>query len=179
MKNFVLTICLLLAFGLTACSGDETVENTQSPEAQEMTEQVGGPFTPDEYEKFLIDLPEIKSLVAKNIGDGVTDNAALSAKVLSEVKGLGWNEDRFMYIYSHAVSVANVKMMEDMSAEMSAQLQNMPDDQKKIMEQAMAEQMGGQMDAIKAQVDAEVPSSEQIIIRNNMSELFTALGIGQ
>lgn len=176
MKKLTYILSLLLIFALAGCGGDDTADNQQSPEAQEMTEQVGGPFTADEFEKFLVDLPSIKGLTA-HAGDGMISGAALSAKIKSEVKGLGWNEDRFMYIFSHAISVANVDQMEDMSAQMTQQMAGMPEAQKKMMEQAMAEQMGGQMDALKAEVDKQVPASEQVIIRDNLDDLYKAMGL--
>lgn len=177
MKTLAYMLGLMLIFGLTACGGDESTGTDQSPEARIMSEQAGGPFSVDEFDKFLVNLASIKGLTVQGASNDLVDGTALSANIVNQIKELGWSEDRFMYIYSHAITVANVDQMETMTAQMTAQLDGMPTAQREMMEQALAEQMGGQLNAIKAEMNAQVPASEQDIIRGNMEELYKALGL--
>lgn len=179
MKKFAYALCLMFILGLVGCGGDEAVDTNQSAEAKAITAEVGGPFDVDEFEKFLKDLPSVTSLTASGqqaMGVEV-DPVVLKAKVVNAVTGLGWTEERFMYVYSHAMSVMSMDQMDKMNAQMEAQMADMPEAQKKMMEQMLAEQMGGQVEAVRAEVDSQVPASEQAIIRDHMADLEKAFGI--
>jgi len=179
MKRLTIILGLILSLCfLTAC-GDDVVDTNQSEEGKAITKEVGGPFSASEFKKFLTDLPSIPGLTAKSQEgmEAPVNGAMLSAKVMGAVDDLGWEPERFMYIYSHATAMLNIEQMEEMSKQMTAQMNGMPDAQKKMMEQMMAEQIGNQMDAFKADVDKQVPTSEQEIIRDNMDGLYSALGL--
>ncbi|MBI9080721.1 MAG: hypothetical protein JEY79_13405 [Pseudodesulfovibrio sp.] len=177
--SYALSLFVLLGL-LVACGGEEETDTVKFSETEPMTEKVQSPFTSAEFEKFLKDLPFIPGMT---IRDGIaTENASanqapLSDKDLSTVKSLGWDEERFMYIYSHSVSVMSVEQMTQVMAEMNAQMENMPEEQKQMMKQMMNDQVRGQMDELKVEVDNLVPPSEQTIIRDNLNALYTALGI--
>jgi len=182
MKKCAYVFCLLFILGLlTGCGSDEVADDPNlSSEAKSIVEEVGGPFSSSEFKKFLKDLPNIPSMTAQSQQDtGEVSGAALSAKILAEVKSRGWDEERFMYIYSHSMAVVNMEQINAMNEQVKAQMDGMPEEQKKMMEQMLAQQMGGQMEAYKAEVDKQVPASEQTIIRDNMEALYTAFGLPQ
>ncbi|QGY39118.1 hypothetical protein GM415_02915 [Pseudodesulfovibrio cashew] len=172
--SMILALCLL-----AACGSDEpTSESNQSPEAAAVTEAVGGPFTEAEFEKFLKDLPSMPGMTAASqqaMADGA--EAALPAAIKAKAKELGWSEDRFMYMYGHSMAVLSVEQLGDMQKQMREQMADMPEAQKQMMEQMLSQQTGEQMDAIKAEMDKQVPASEQTIIRDNMDALCSAMGI--
>ena len=183
MKKFSLILSLLCAIcllGLLAACGDDAVDDTnQSAEAKAITEEVGGPFTDSEFKDFLKALPSIPGLTAasqQDMGDAM-NGAVFSAKVQAAIADAGWEQERFMYIYSHSMAIMNIEQMDQMTTQLTAQMEGMPEDQKKMMEQMMAEQMGTHMDAVKAEMSQQVPNSEQTIIRNNLDELYTVLGV--
>ena len=82
-----------------------------------------------------------------------------------------------MYIYSHSMTMVGAEQMNKASEQMQAQLKDMPEEQKKIMEQMMGQQMGGQIEAFQAELDRQVPASEQEIIKDNLPKLYSVLGI--
>lgn len=180
MKAVSSALFLFLAlFLLAGCSGDEVADDPKlSDEGKEIAKAVGGPFTADEFEKFLADLPGIPGMTAQSQRDiGDASGAGLSAAVLGAVKARGWSEDRFMYIYSHAMTMMNVEQMHRAMGQMQDQFKDMPEEQRQAMEQMMTQQMSGQMEAFQAEVDKQVPASEQAIILDNMDGLHTALGL--
>nr|WP_321513547.1 hypothetical protein [uncultured Pseudodesulfovibrio sp.] len=179
MKKCVYAFCLLLIFGLLpGCSDDIADDPNLSSEGKTIVEEVGGPFSESEFKQFLEDIPKISTLTAWSQHDMTeADGAALSSKILAEVKSKGWDEERFMYIYSHSMAMVNMEQLNIMNKQVATQMEGMPEDQKKMMEQMFAQQMGGQMEVFKAEVDKQVPLSEQDIIRNNMNELCTAFGL--
>jgi len=181
MKKLSYTLSLLFILGLlTACGGSDETDAMQSAGTESITEKVGGPFTSSEFRKFLKDLPSVPGMTVESqaaMDDSSINGAILSGKVLSAVKSLGWDEDRFLYIYGQSISVMNVEQMTRIMTEMKTQMENLPEDQRQIMEQMMQSQVNGQMDTLKAKVDKLVPSSEQAIIRDNIDGLYNALGI--
>lgn len=180
MKKLALAFCILFILGLlTACGGDDLSEETNmSEEGKTIVEELGGPFSVSEFDKFLEDLPKIPGLTSESRQDlGDADGAALSSQVLSAVEGLGWDQERFMYVYSHVMTMVSADQMDKMTEQVAAQMDGMPEEQKKMMEQAMGGQITGQMEALQAELDKQVPSSEQEIIKDRMADIYKALGI--
>ena len=180
MRKYALSLLLMLAalVMLAGCGDDVADDPKLSEEGKTIIEEVGGPFSASEFERFLADLPGIPGLTAesqKYIGDA--DGAALSAKVLGAIKAKGWDEERFMYIYSHTMTMVSAEQMNKATEQMQAQIKDMPEEQKKMMEQMMGQQMGGQMEAFQAELDKQVPASEQEIIKDSLPELRSMLGI--
>ena len=172
-------LSLLALFLLTACGGDDVADDPKlSDQGKEIVKVVGGPFTADEFDKFLADLPEIPGLTAErmqDVGDG--SDADLTQAAIDAVKARGWDEQRFMYIYSHTMTMMNLDQMQRVAEQMQDQFKDMPEDQRKAMEQMMGQQLGSQMEAVRNEVDKQVPSSEQALVRDNMVRLHTALGL--
>ncbi|MGE4423975.1 MAG: hypothetical protein AB7D39_16880 [Pseudodesulfovibrio sp.] len=180
MKVFASALLSLLALAmLAACSGDDVADDPKlSDQGKEVVKAVGGPFTADEFSKFLADLPKVPGLTVKTAQDASdASGAAMSAEVKSAIKSLGWDEDRFLYIYSHAMTMANLDQMQRMTAQMQDQFKDMPDEQRKAMEQMLSQQVGGQLNAVQAEVDKQVPASEQAIVRDHMGELMKTMGM--
>ena len=180
MKILASALLPLLLLGmLAACSGDDVADDPKlSAQGKEVVQAVGGPFDADEFDKFLADLPKISGLTAGAAQDaGDATGAALNAKVRSTLKDLGWDEDRFLYIYSHAMAMVNLDQMQRMTDQMQAQFKDMPDEQRQAMEQMISKQIGGQMDDVRADVDKHVPASEQAIVSDNMATLMQAMGM--
>lgn len=180
MPKFALSLLLMFAaLTLLAGCGDDAADDPNlSEEGKAVVEEVGGPFSASEFKKFLADLPHIPGLTAesqKYVGDAT--GAALTAKVVAAAESLGWDSERFMYIYSHAMTMVSADQMNKVNEQMQAQLKDMPEEQKKMMEQMLAEQGGGQMEAFQAELDKQVPASEQAIIKDNLPELYSVLGI--
>lgn len=172
-------LCLLLTGMLAACSGNDAADDPKLSEpGKEVVQAVGGPFTVDEFEKFLADLPKISGLTAATAQDA--DDAtgeALNTAVRDELRELGWDEDRFLYIYSHTVTMMNLVQMQRMTDQMEAQFKDMPDEQRKAMEQMLSQRIGGQLNDVQADVDKQVPASEQAIVRDRMDSLMNVMGM--
>ncbi|EGB15885.1 hypothetical protein DND132_2682 [Pseudodesulfovibrio mercurii] len=168
-------LSLLVLCCLAACGNDVADDPKLSEEGKEVVQAVGGPFDAAEFKKFLKVLPEIPGLTAQNAGDG--SGVGMSAAVKSAIASHGWDENRFLYIYGHAMVMANYEQMQGMTAQLQDQFKDLPEDQRKAMEQMMSQQVGGQVDAFKAEVDKQVPASEQAVIRDNMDALMTAVGM--
>jgi len=184
MKKLALAINLLIILSLigllAACGGDEAENPKQSVEAKAVTDEVGGPFSAAEFKKFLKDLPSIPGLTAasqKAMKTDALDSETRSAMVQSAIQALDWDENRFMYIYSHSISVMNVEQMTRAKAQMDTQMEKMSKAQQELMKQMVDDRMGNEMAALKAEVDKEVPASEQAIIHDNIEGLYAALGI--
>jgi hypothetical protein len=180
MQRFALSLLLMLAalVMLAGCGDDVADDPKLSEEGKAIVEEVGGPFSASEFERFLADLPSIPGLTSESqqyIGDAT--GAALTAKALAAVEAQGWDSERFMYIYSHAMTMVSAEQMSQVSEQMQAQLKDMPEEQKKVMEEMLGQQMGGQMEAFQAELDQQVPASEQDIIKNNLPKLYSVLGI--
>ena len=171
--RFPLALFALLAL-LAACGGDDT-ETKQSAESKAITEEVGGPFTAAEFKKFLDTLPSIPGLTSQ--GQGAVTGAALSAQVKKAAEALGWSEERFTYVYSHAVSVVSLEQVDKTMQQMQSQLDSMPAEQRQAMQQMMGSELEKQRESIKDEVDKQVPQSEQTIIYENIDQLRTALGL--
>jgi len=41
----------------------------------------------------------------------------------------------------------------------------------------LSQQIGGQLDAVRAEVDKQIPDSEQAIVRDNMDALMRVMGM--
>ena len=181
MQKLILSLLLTLAALtlLTACGGEDVADEPNlSEENKTIVEEIGGPFSASEFKDFLKDLPSIPGLTAESQKDlGEMRDEILPAAILAKVKDLGWKKERFMYMYSHTLTMINMEQMKAMSKQMAAQMDGMPEEQKKVMEQMMGQKMGGQMEAYKAEVDKLVPTSEQEIILDNMGELRSLFGI--
>jgi hypothetical protein len=149
-----------------------------SDQGKEVVQAVGGPFSAAEFKKFLADLPDIPGLTARSGQDAANiSGAALSGEVRNAIKSHGWDEDRFLYIYSHTMTMVNLDQMQRMTRQMQDQFKDMPDEQRKAMEQMLSQQIGGQLSAVQAEVDKQVPVSEQDIVRDNMDALLKTLGM--
>lgn len=179
MKKLTCILTVLFLVGLLAGCGDDVADDPNlSEEGKAIVEEVGGPFDASEFKKFLADLPKIPGLTGgnqKNLGE--ISGEALSAQIMSAVDGLGWDQERFMYIYSHTMTVVNAEHMNTALDNMRAQFTGMPEDQKKAMEDMIAKQMGGQMEAFQAELDKQVPASEQEIVKDNLQKIYSVLGI--
>jgi len=184
MKRLILLISLCLSLFLFAgCGSDEATETAPKDDASavgSMTDEAGGPFSESEYAKFLKDIPEITKITnpALNAGKEVKPED-VTKMVLNAAKELNWKEERFMYVYSQAMTVLSLEQLKQMESQMAASMDGLPEEQKKQMMASMTEQMGGQMESLKKQVDGQVPVSEQEIILSNIGNLYKALGIQQ
>lgn len=164
-------LSLLALCCLAACGGDETPDDPKlSDEGKEIVRAMGGPFTEAEFKKFLADLPGIPGLAAQSM-PATDDASSASQAIKNAIVSHGWDADRFLYIYSHAMTMMNYDQMQHMAGQMRERFQGMPEDQRKVMEQTMAQQIGGQMEALRAEVDKQVPASEQDIVRKHMAAL--------
>ena len=173
-KHLPLLPLLLLLLPLLPGCGDDP-KTPQSAEGKAVTEQVGGPFTEREFMAFLDILPAIPGLTAQ--GQTAPTGDVLSAQVKAAIKDHGWSEDRFTYIYSHAVSMLSLEQVTQTLSLMEEQMKGLPEEQKKLLAQSMSGEIDKQRQAIKAEVDKMVPASEQTIIRDHLDELRAALGM--
>lgn len=169
---FLLALCCL-----AACGGDDAAdEPTLSDEGREAVQAVGGPFTEAEFRKFLADLPGIPGLAAQS-AEEADDVANASAAIRDAIVSRGWDEDRFLYIYGHAMAVMNHDQMRHMAGQMRERLEGMPEEQRKVMEQTMTEQLDGRLEAVRSEVDRQIPASEQAIVREHMNDLTRLMGM--
>lgn len=177
MKKISLLLISLLMLGMLAACGDESAENTTiSEEGKSVTDAVGGPFDEDEFMKFLKDLPTVPGLTAHS-EMGMGDGMALPEDTRTAIKDAGWQEARFLYIYSHATSVLNLDQLDRMQEALKKQFEGMPEEQRAMMEQAMGQKFGQQGQDFHAEVNKQVPAEEQEIVRAHMEELRAAMGI--
>jgi hypothetical protein len=151
-----------------------------SDEARAAIEAVGGPFTADEFERFLTDLPTLPELTAR--GADAAPDAILPEEVVDTIRDLGWDEERFFYIYGHAVTVLSLDQMDRTMDLMRAQLAAMPAQEREAIERMMDDEaqgdpMAAQLKALRDEVDGEVPASEQALVLENAARLREALGI--
>ncbi|WP_319583153.1 hypothetical protein [uncultured Pseudodesulfovibrio sp.] len=169
---------LLLASMIAACSGNDVADETKlSDQGKEVVQALGGPFTADEFKRFLADLPKISDLTAATVPETDDSGAALNVAVRNKLEDLGWDKDRFLYIYSHAMAMVNLDQMQRLTDQMQAQFKDMPEEQREAMEQMISKQMGGQMGDLRADVDKHVPATEQAIVNDNMKALMNAMGM--
>jgi len=176
MKKRIFFLALIALAALAAACGDDTPKkDAQSAEDKAVTQAMGGPFTETEFKKFLADLPSVPGLSAHSQTAATGD--VLSDQVKSAIKACGWDEDRFTYIYGHAVSMLSLDQVERTKREMEKQLANIPEEQRKMMQQTMGGEMDRQCQAIQADVDKMVPAGEQAIVRDHMDALRAALGM--
>lgn len=180
MKTLPLALVLSLFLALLAgCGGDDVADDPKlSEEGKTMVTELGGPFSADEFDRFLKDLPEIPALTNFS-QEGITQTSgmALRAAVKDAVEERGWDEERFMYIYGHTMHMMSLEQMDRMEQEMAAQLDGMPEEQRKMMEQMMGGQITAQKEAMQAEVDKQIPTSEQSIIADRMDDIHKAFGI--
>jgi len=169
-----LPVLLLLAGMLAACGDTPADDPAPSAQGDQAAGTEGGSFTPREFEKFLADLPAVPGLAEK---DADADVQSLDAAVRDAISSRGWDEDRFLYIYSHAVTILNLDQMRRMAEQLRDRIKTLPEDKRKAMEQATAEQLDARLDAVRAEVDKQVPASEQAVIRDNMDALMNAMGM--
>lgn len=189
MKHLNLAFVLVLSLVLFAgCSDNETVapeapEATQTPtpdsppkpqaEAQSMP-----PFTEAEFNKFIKDIPEITRMTNPEIkAEGPKDVERITAKIMEATRTLGWDEQRFFYIYQQAMTVMNFEQMVLMKRQMEEQIQGLTEEEQKMVNEMMTEQPQGQLEMAKKQMDHQVPASEQQIVRDNLPALEDALGL--
>ncbi|MDD3312983.1 hypothetical protein [Pseudodesulfovibrio sp.] len=176
MKKRIFFLALIVLAALAAACGDDAPKkDAQSADDKALTQAVSGPFTEAEFKKFLADLPSVPGLSAHS--QTAATGGVLSDQVKSAIKACGWDEDRFTYIYGHAVSMLGLDQVERTRGEMEKQLANMPEDQRKMMRQTMGGEMDRQCQAIRADVDKMVPAGEQAIVRGHMAALRSALGM--
>jgi hypothetical protein len=177
--GIALSLLLLLAAG-------QARADTLSDETHLVAETAATPFTAAEFDKFLADLPTIPELTAFGADTPEADagNAILPEEVVDTIRDLGWTGDRFFYIYSHAVTVLSLDQTNRAMEQMREQMTALPEAERQAMEQAMdrmGETLGGSMtvqaQALKDEIDSEVPASEQALILGNVDQLRTALGI--
>lgn len=187
MKTFIVSCCVLLV-SLTAIGmADAKSSNTQQP------------FTADELDRFIADVPSMSDLAAsaqqdmeKNAQSGDT-TAAMSTQICSkysgDIKKKGWDPDRFYYIYGHVVGVMAFLQMEKLLPKVSPQIaqtqqmiQNNPfftKEQKKEMLKEMAQEMAegnaGLREA-RAEMAKEVPVPEVKLIRARQDDILKSLG---
>lgn len=183
MKRLIVFLSLSLSLMLIAGCGDAP-ETKQSSESEAVTEAVGGPFTADEFDRFLETIPEITKLTNPTLNPNMNGGKQVSpeevtAKVMEAARSMGWTEERFMYVYGQAMAVMNLDQLSRMQAQLGEQMQGMTEEQKATMEQMMGSNMDDRMAEVAQKVDEQVPVSEQKIIRDNMDELYRALGIRQ
>lgn len=185
MKHLNLTLMLIFSLVLFAgCSDNETVapeppEATRdsAPESQ-VEAQSMAPLTEAEFQKFIKDIPEITRLTNPTINaEGPKDPEVLSAKIAEVTTSLGWDQQRFLYVYGQAMTVMNYEQMVLMKRQMDEQIQGLTEEEQKMVEDMMAQQPQGQMEAVKQQVDRQVSPAEQQIIRDNLTALEKALGL--
>lgn len=179
MRRSALPLLFLFCLTMTAGCGNDVADDPKLSETgKAIVEEVGGPFSESEFERFLADLPSIPGLTAGNreiLDDDSEDG--LPAQMKDAIKAKGWDEQRFLYIYGHTMTMVSTQQMGKAMAEMEAQLKDMPEDQKAMMEKMLKEQMGGSAEAMQSELDAQVPASEQAIIKDNMPKLHSLLGI--
>jgi len=189
VKHLSLTLMLIFSLVLFAgCSDNETVapeptETTRDsapasiPEAQVETQSMA-PLTEAEFQKFIKDIPEITRLTNPTINaEGPKDPEVLSAKIAEVTTSLGWDQQRFLYVYGQAMTVMNYEQMVLMKRQMDEQIQGLTEEEQKMVEEMMAQQPQGQLEAVKQQVDRQVSPAEQQIIRDNLTALEEALGL--
>ncbi|MEF2232149.1 MAG: hypothetical protein V3571_14550 [Pseudodesulfovibrio sp.] len=172
MRKF---LCLFLLLLLLPGCGDGGSGGPQSPEGKAVTDQAGGPFTEREFLAFIDILPSIPGLAAQ--GRTAPTGDVLSAQVKAAIKDQGWSEDRFTYIYGHAVSMLSLEQVTQTLGQMEEQMESLPEEQRKLLRQGMSGEVDKQRQAIRAEVDKMVPASEQAIIRAHLDELRSALGM--
>jgi len=188
MKRFIFLFVILLipltAIGLVAAASS----NTQQP------------FTAEELDKFINDVPSMGDLAAtaqqdlensSQTGDAATGmSEQMRDEFTEDIQKKGWDPDRFYYIYGHVMSVMSYLQMErllvqvnPMIAQAQAMIQNsalaLPPEQKNQMLREMAEQMAeGNIEMKKARVEItkEVPASEIKLIKARQDEIQKSLG---
>lgn len=112
MKTRISALCLILTFSLLSGCGDDVSNDPKlSEEGKTVITEMGGPFSADEFDRFLKDLPNIPGLTAESQQDmGDASGVALSTAVMDAAKSAGWDEERFMYIYSHAMTMVSLHL---------------------------------------------------------------------
>lgn len=182
MKRLViLSLCLSL-FLFAGCGSDESAETKAPPvaESDAAAETAGNEFTETEYVKFIKDIPEITKITNPQLENGEEMKPEEVARLVIEAaESLGWGEERFMYVYTQAMTVLSLEQLNQMEQQMAAQMAGMPEEQKKEMIDSMTQQLSGQKADLQKRVDAQVSGAEQGIIRAHLGELYEALGIPQ
>lgn len=169
-----LLILPLMAGMLAACGDTPADDPGPLEQGHEAATAAGAPFTAGEFKKFLVDLPAIPGLAGR---DADAEAGDLGEAVRDAITSRGWDQDRFLYIYSHAVTIMNLDQMRHMADGLRDRIGNLPEDKRKAMEQATAAQLDARLDTVRAEVDKQVPASEQAVIRDNMDALMNAMGM--
>ncbi|WP_419786563.1 hypothetical protein [Pseudodesulfovibrio sp.] len=180
MKKIILLLTLLAALLLTTGCSDDTSKSEQSVPASEAVQKANTPkaeppFTDEEFRKFLADLPNIPGMAA---GNPAVTGDELTAQAQEAIRKTGWSDQRFAYVYGHAVAMLSLEQVERTMEEMKQQLETMPKAQQQAMKDALGGEAEKQCQTIRTDVNAMVPASEQTVIRSHMAELRTAFGLG-
>ena len=173
MHRFALSlVCLMLLLMASGCGSDEpTAENKQD---MSTTEALGGPFTADELDRFLETMREMPMLSAK--GQEGRYAADMDETIKAKLKDMDWDQDRFMYIYSHAGAMMSYTQMERMMDQVADQMSGPQAEQMKAM---MGEQLDQQLAAARKDMESEVPASEQELLKDRMAEIVEVFGFDQ
>lgn len=183
MKRLILP--LFLSLFLVAGCGDETPEVKPSADtgaAVESAQAEMTPFTAMEFDKLLEDIPEITRLTNPVLNPELNGGKRLTPleiadQVEAAATSLGWDSDRFMYVYSQSMAVMNLDQLSRMQARLGEQMDGMTEEQKATVRQMMGGNMDDRMAELQKMVDEQVPASEQKIVNARLPELYRALGV--
>lgn len=179
MNRLILLLVLSLSLLLSGC-GDETIAPKAEQDAaeQSMTELAGGIFTTEEFDRFLKNIPQITKLTnpVLETGKEVTPEE-VTQLVLETAQSLGWNENRFMYVYSQTMTVFGLDQVLEMEKQIETQMKGLTEEQQQSMRTSMEKQFSAQKAKLQKQVDTQVSPEEQQIIRAKKDELYQALGL--
>lgn len=186
MKRLVVLCCVLLVFLTAFGMVDAASTNTQQP------------FTAEELNKFIADVPSLGDLAASTRRHLETSSQSgdpsammspqMCAIFFGDIKEKGWDQERFAYIYAHVMGVMTFLQMEKLLPKLSPQMaqtqmmiQNNPlftAEQKKQMLKEMAQGMAeGNADLKKARAELakEVPTPEIELIRTRQEDILKSL----
>jgi len=185
MKRLILPLFLFL-FLFAGCADEpsEVKPSAESETAVETAKAEVPPFNAQEFDKLLEDIPEVTRMTNPALNPNMNGGKQptpqeVADKVLEAAKSLGWDQDRFMYVYSQSMAVMNLDQLSRMQAHLGEQMEGMTEEQKATVRQMMGGNMEDRMTELQQMVDAQVPASEQKIVNARLPELYRALGIEQ